>query len=331
MKPSEQTTAAALPSLKPSNPRRDAFEVGLTRVLAAPMERASWSGCRHTGAWLGLLIFHALGSRRDMGIANIRIALPHISQRRAYQILRRSMQNMGMLLCEFLHLKVATPQEISAYAEIEGYEHIEQGFARGRGVLLLTAHFGNWEVMGARAVQSFPMTVMIRPTSNAGFQSYIEGIRRHVGIKMISKHATARTSLKVLRANEALAIFPDQYDTSEELLLPFFGRPTRFISSFSRLTLMAQAPLVPGYGVRRIPWLADGRIRIQVKPGLYLHEGNYATREDAVVAGTRWAIQQLEELLRQYPEQWLWIHRRWRDGDIADALRTLSGSDGLDL
>lgn len=322
MKTSEETTPGAdvLPSMQPPNPRWDAFEMGLTRVLAAPMERASWAGCRHTGAWLGLLIFNALGRRRDLGITNIRIAFPHISERRAYQILRRSMQNMAMLLCEFLHLKVATPQEISAYAEFEGYEHIEQGFARGHGVLLLTAHFGNWEVMGARAVQSFPMTVMIRPTSNVGFQSYIEGIRRHVGIKMISKHSTARTSLKVLRANESLAIFPDQYDTQEELLLPFFGRPTRFISSFARLALMAQAPLVPGYGVRRTPWLADGRIRIQINPGLYLHEGNYATREDAVVAGTQWAIGQLEELLRQYPEQWLWIHRRWREADWATSL-----------
>jgi KDO2-lipid IV(A) lauroyltransferase len=184
-------------------------------------------------------------------------------------------------------------------------------------VLLLTAHLGNWEVMGARAAQDFPLTVVARPSSNSGIQRHIAEVRRAAGIDVISKFDTGRTSLQVLRANGALGILPDQYAWPDGPLMPMFGHLTRFITSPARLALLAHAPIVPGFGVRRTPWLADGRIMASVWPAFYVTPAcRHASREAAVHEATRCVIAQIEAIVRRHPDQWLWMHRRWRAEDM---------------
>ena len=206
----------------------------------------------------------------------------------------------------------------------------------------MTAHFGNWEVMGARAVQEFPLAVVVGPTSNSSFEGYIEALRCKVGIKMISKFETAQASLQVLRANEALGIFPDQHTGRHGVMVPLFGHPTRFVSSLARLALVSRAPVVPSFGVRRTPWLADGRIIATMSPGFYVRlqcgerwasgtgrENRHpAAREAAVVEGTRRVICEIENIVRRHPDQWLWMHRRWRPEDTVQA-RTGIEDDGI--
>lgn len=297
---------------------RAPIEARLMRVIGGAMERSSWSGCRRTGAWIGLAFFRAAQSRRHIAVANVRLAFPHLSEAAARQIARRSAQNFAMTFCEFLHLRVATPQEVRDYSWIEGGEHIEAALARGRGAVLLTGHLGNWEVMGARVAQQFPLTAMSRATSNRGVQQHLAEIRHVVGMNIISKFDTARTSLKTLRANGALAIFADQHGGRESPLLPMFGHDTRVVTALARLALMSGAPIVAGFGVRRTPWLQDGRIVARAGPSLdvRVEDGfssrDHAARERAVLEATRWTVEQTENVVRRNPDQWLWMHRRWR-------------------
>jgi KDO2-lipid IV(A) lauroyltransferase len=303
---------------------RDTIETPLMSSFGAAMERMSWRGCRVTGAWLGLLFFNGVRRRREIAIGNVRLAFPQLSEAAARQIARRSAQNAAMTLCEFLHSRVASPAEIRQYADIDGIEHIEHGLERGKGVILLTAHLGNWELMGARAAQDFPLTVVARPNSNSGVQRYIDSVRHAAGVGVVSKFDTGRGALGALRANGTLGILPDQHGGAEGLLLPFFGQPTRFVSSVARLAILARAPVVPAFGVRRMPWLADGRIVARVSPGMDLHSnarGAREVRERAVGEGTRLVIAQLEHIIRDVPDQWLWMHRRWRREDGADCSR----------
>jgi len=316
---------------KPKPAKRPAWhepaEVPLVNAMARTMQGMSWSGCRLTGAWLGLFFFNAIKRRREIAISNVRRAFPGISEAAAAQIARRSAQNAMMTMCEFFHMPAATTREIHEYVDVEGFEHLENAMGQGRGALLLTAHLGNWELMGARAGGVFPLTVVARPNSNSGVQQYIDDTRLGVGIKVISKFDTGRAAIGVLRQKNTLAILPDQHAGPDGVLLPFFGHRTRFISSLARLALLSNAPIIPAFGVRRKPWLANGRIVAKISPELVIDRGRDQPpagnsslekslwRDALVLDGTRQVIAKLEETITSYPDQWLWMPRRWRPED----------------
>ncbi len=285
------------------------------RVFGNTMERASWATCRHTGAWLGLMFWHAARKRQEIAARNVRLAFPNLSNAACRRIARRAAQNSIMTFCEFLHMNAASPQEMADYCDIEGFEHIQKALDGGRGALLVTAHFGNWEVMGSRVGQKIPMTVIARPRSNRGVDAHIEEVRRESGMSVISKYDSAREILGVLRKNGALGILPDQYAGENGLLLPLFGHLTRFEPAPARLALMGKAPIVPSFGIRREPWLADGRIVATMTGIHHLNGKDYDSREEATLAGTRLIIDELEKIVRAHPAQWLWMHRRWREED----------------
>lgn len=298
---------------------RETLEVRALRGVAGSMERASWRTCRHTGAWLGLMFYHALKKRRGIAIDNIRQALG-VSEAEAQRLTRRSFQNFAMTFCEFMHLRAATAEDVRAYCDIENIEHIHAAREAGRGVILLTAHLGNWEVMGSRAAQDIPLTVVARPTGNSGIEAHIASVRRAAGFDVISKYEPGRAALQVLKANGTLGILPDQHAGSDGLLLPFFGRPTRVVPAVARLAMLSGAAVVPAFGVRRTPWLRDGRIIAKLAPAWHVPKVDRTERDAAVLEGTKRMIHELETIIRAHPDQWLWVHRRWRAAEIAAAV-----------
>lgn len=293
---------------------RNLLETLAISAVGRACQTMSFDSCRYVGGWLGLLMFGALGKRQNVAVRNIRLALG-VSPARAHQLARRSALNFGMTFAEFLHLPNATEAEIRERAYINGLEHVWKALEPGRGAILLTAHLGNWELMGARAALEFPLSVVARPTSNAGVQRKIDESRRAANIGVISKYDSGRATLNVLRRNETLGILPDQHAGAEGALLPFFGQPTRVWTALARLAMLSGASVVPGFGVRRRPFLADGRIEARVSPSWTVPKS--ANREEAILDGTRRMIGELESIMRAEPDQWLWLHRRWRERDGA--------------
>lgn len=297
---------------------RHALERRLIARLGRSMERAPLSTCRWVGSLFGMAFFAGFRRRREIAMSNLRLVYPGWSDAEVRRIARRSAQNFGMSFCEFLHLGAASPREIAAYCQWEGLEHIEAGFERGHGVVLPTAHFGAWEVMGARAAQDFALTVVVRLTSNDALREHIEGVRQKINVGMIHKNLPARASMKLLHANESVAIFADQHAGEHGLLLPMLGHLTRFHHAPARLALVTGALMVPTFGVRRTPWLSDGRVVIRANPGLLL-QSKSQTRDEAVLQGTRYVMERTEAAICQHPDQWLWMHRRWRRADLPNA------------
>ena len=293
---------------------RNFIETAAMGAIGRACESLSFDACRYVGAWLGLGIYAALGKRRGVAINNVRLALG-VSPARANQISRRAVMNFGMTLTEFMHLRVATAAEVRAYSWIEGLEHVESARAAGKGAILLTGHLGNWEVMGARAAQEFPLTVVARPTGNAGVQRHIDAVRAAGGLGVISKYDNGRASLRVLKNNETLGILPDQHAGKDGELLPMFGQSTRVWGAIARLAMMSGARVVPAFGVRKTPFLADGRIVAKVSPGWNVPKSG--DRNAAVTQGARRTVDELEKIIRAHPDQWLWLHRRWREIDGA--------------
>jgi KDO2-lipid IV(A) lauroyltransferase len=311
---------------------REGLETRAMRLIGGTMERASWDTCRRTGAWMGLVLFHALKQRKAVAVDNIGLAFPDISEAAARQMARRSAQNFAMTFCEFLHMRTASPESIRAYCDVQGLEHIERAREDGKGVIISTAHLGNWEIMGARAVQEFPLTVVARPTGNEGVEAHISAVRRAAGIDFISKYDTGRASLTVLRQNKALGILPDQHAGSDALLLPFFGHHTRMVSAVARLALLSGAHVAPCFAARRTPWLADGRIVAKAEPTWTMPRTSREGREQAIEEGTKRTIADLEAGIRAHPEQWMWMHRRWRDKDKIAYQKSLEeNADAEDL
>ncbi len=294
---------------------RNSWETRAAQLVGGAMQNASWTACRRTGWWMGLALFKALKKRRAIAIANVQRAFPHMTEAAARQVARRGVQNSAMMLFEFMRMATATPQEVREYADIDGIEHIRAGLEPGRGVLMLSAHLGNWELMGARGAQEFPVVVVARPSSNQGIQEQIVRVRSAAGIEVISKHDTGRAAIDVLKKNHVLAILADQHAGPDGLLLPFFAHPTRMFSSVARIAMLSGAPIVPAFAVRQRPWLSDGRIVARVSPGYYV-ENDRKRREELVLEGTKRMVTELETIISRHPDQWLWLHRRWRDEDM---------------
>ncbi len=292
---------------------RKRAETRLIRRLGRSLERAPWATCRRVGSVFGLAFYYGQSSRRAIATANLRLIFPDWPENEITRVARRSAQNFGMSFCEFLHMGSASAREIRDYSDWDGLEHITDEFAGGHGVLLPTAHFGAWEVMGARAAQDFGLTVVVRLTSNQALRAHIERVRAKIGVEMIHKDEPARVSMKVLRQNRSIAIFADQHAGAHGLLLPVFDHLTRVHASPARLAIATRAPIIPTFGVRRTPWLGDGRVLITASPALHLDKN--APREAEVVRGTNYVTARTEAIIRAHPDQWLWMHRRWRERD----------------
>lgn len=297
--------------------KRAGIEKHVIAGLGKTLERAPWSTCRRVGSVFGLAFYYGQSSRRAIAQSNLRLVFPDLPEREVQRLARRSAQNFGMSFCEFLHMRTASKAEIESYCQWDGLERIQNEFSGGRGVLLPTAHFGAWEVMGARAAQDFPLTVVVRLTSNQTLRAHIERVRAAIHVGMIHKDEPARASMKILHANQSLAIFADQHAGADGLLLPVFGIPTRVHSSPARLALATRAPIVPTFGVRRTPWLGDGRVVITASPALHLDRNG--DREGEVLRGTNYVTARTEAIIRAHPDQWLWMHRRWRAADAKAA------------
>ena len=121
--------------------------------------------------------------------------------------------------------------------------------------------------------------------------------------------------MQALKANRTLGILPDQHAGADGVLLPFFGRTTRVIPAVARLAMLSGAPVAPCFATRRTPWLRDGRILTKIEPVWHVEKPDRSERDAAVIAGTRRMISELEMAIRDSPDQWMWVHRRWRDNE----------------
>jgi Kdo2-lipid IVA lauroyltransferase/acyltransferase len=301
--------------MKIAKEKLHSIEARLMHSFGGICERGSWAQCRYLGAWLGLLFYGALPKRRRISQANLHLAFPHLPAGKVKYYARRASQNAAITFCEFLHMKTAKASDLREYSWIEGQEHLEAAFCRGNGAILLTAHLGNWEVMGARAALDIPLSVIARPRSNPALQEHIDSIRSRHNVHAISRFDTGRETLRRLRANEALGILPDQYER-DGTLVTFFQHPTRVTTALARLAMISGATVVPAFGIRQEPWLSKGQIVARLAPGFTIEKSN--DREKAALRGTHEVLSELERVMTAHPDQWMWMHHRWRHCDGVD-------------
>ncbi len=258
---------------------------------------------------LARLGFHLARRQRRAGFRNLRIAFPLLGEREREQILRKSFQNLGRLLVEFTHFPELNNANISQYVVHDGLENYLEGLRRGRGVIFMTAHFGAWEMSSfAHALHGYPLKFIVRPIDNPRVEQLISRYRTLSGNVPIQRKQAARDILRALRQNEAVGILFDQNTTrSEGVFADFFGIPAATTPSIALFAIRAGAAVIPGFLI----WDESlGKHRLRLDPPVELIDTGDLAHD--VLENTKRFNQILENYIREYPDHWLWIHRRWK-------------------
>lgn len=262
------------------------------------------------GRRIGRLLYRLEWRRRRRAIDNLELAFPEWSPADRRHVAKKTFEHFGMVFADFLRTPLRTTQEVLESVEVTGQEHFEQGFAKGKGIIACTAHFGNWERFGHWLISTGRMiTVVARDANQDGVQSRVSRIRSLTGMRVLSRGDSTRDILKCLRNNEIIGILPDQ--NADETYVPFFGRQAGTVLGPAVLHMRTKAPLLPAYCVR----LGPGKYRVICLPPID-PEGE-ETDPNKLTAQINAA---LESVIREYPEQWLWLHDRWRSARRAGLL-----------
>jgi Kdo2-lipid IVA lauroyltransferase/acyltransferase len=211
--------------------------------------------------------------------------------------------SIARLLATFARLPRLTPQNISSLIRYDGLENFTTALARGHGVLVATAHLGNWELSAfSHAWMTAPMHIVVRPIDNPRIDALVERYRGLSGNHIIEKKDAARGILKALRSGDSVGILIDQNTTLDQgVFIDFFGKKACAGTAFAKLAHHSGAAVVPGFAL----WShEEQRYILRFYPEIPM-TGDVA--ED-----TQRIHSQLESVIRQYPDQWLWIHRRWK-------------------
>lgn len=281
------------------------LETLLVRGLAAGLGNLSWPRALRAGASLGEAA-RRIGVRRRVAEANLRLAFPELSDAERAAILARHYRELGRVASEYPRLGTLTRAGAGeVVAEVSGTEHLENVRAAGRGAILLTGHFGNFELLGAWLGKLHPVDFVVKPLSNPGVESLIAGWRAAAGVGTIPLGASLRRVFMALRHNRWVAMLADQDARARGHFVPFFGRLTSTPAGPAELSLRTGAPIVMGFGSRD----PDGRHRLEIPAPLVAED---AQAPGAALDLTARHTAALERAVCGHPEAWFWLHRRWK-------------------
>lgn len=253
--------------------------------------------------------FYALLPRlRKTAEINLRIAFPEWDDGKRKAVIRGMLRNLGWMAAEFARFPKYTEQTIERVIVLDGHENFLEGQRRGKGVLYLTGHIGAWELSSfAHAIYGYPLHYMARPIENRRIDALVNRYRCLSGNQPIFKNESARVTLKVLKEAGTIGILADQNTMPQEaVFVDFFGKPASTTTGIARLALHTDAAVVPGYAV----WDQGlGKYRLCFEPPVELVRTGDAERD--ILENTRKFTKVLEDIIRKYPEQWIWVHGRW--------------------
>jgi len=280
-------------------------ETLLVRALAAGVRAMPWRASLAFGAGLGDLA-RGLGVRREVALDNLACAFPERGDAERQAILAEHYRELGRVCCEYARLpELAHAPGDEVVAAARGLDHLEAARAQGRGVILLTGHYGNFELLGAWLARRYPLDIVVQELANPGVDAILARARRDAGVGLIPRGAGVRRVFHALRENRCVALVADQDARRSGVFVPFFGRCCSTPAGPAELALRTGAPLVMGFALRR----PDGRHELELLPPLAMPDTHDRA---AVIALTAAHTAVLEEWVRRRPATWFWLHRRWK-------------------
>ncbi|MGE5345422.1 MAG: lysophospholipid acyltransferase family protein [Acidithiobacillales bacterium] len=287
---------------------RNRLEAGAVHLLLAAARRATPEKAEAVGRTLGRLYRALDGRRRKLALQNLALAYPEKGQDEIEALSVAVFEHFGGMAADVLH---AFDEPIDAFLSriaIEGIEYPRAALASGRGFFFLTPHLGSWEYAAlATAAHGFPVSVVGRPLDNPLLDRLVQRLRTRSGNAVIPKADAARPILKLLREGGTIGILADQRARKPDaVIVPFFGRPAATTSSLARLVDRTEALVVLAACIR----IAPARYRLRFEPPIDVRTLAPDEREPGPL--TARFNREMERLIREHPEQWLWLHNRWR-------------------
>ena len=263
------------------------------------------------GRSMGKLAYSLAGNLRKTGAINLRLAFPEKTEEERQALLRECFDNLGRQLGFFSQFATRSLDELKSMIEPHGLEHLEAAKANlnGGGLILFTAHLGAWELTSfGPALFGHPFSFLVRRIDNPKIENLIDGVRIRFGNQTIDKLSAARSMVKILRSQGVLGLLPDLNTLdSEAIFVDFFGVPAATNFIMAKLALRTKSPIIPIFA----PWDEEkGKYLLLVGPPVSFEPtGN---EDEDVRALTATLSQFIENQIRRYPGQWLWIHKRWK-------------------
>ncbi len=259
------------------------------------------------GDIMGDTLFRCSARYRQVALKNLRWAFrEEWTEDQIHRAARETFRNFGRSAVEFLRMPVMSDDEVRRKTEYDGKEHLLDALALGKGVLLATAHFGNWEIMGARfALDGYTLHVVSRDADDEGVNRLTNRIREKRGYHVLSRDKSVKPILAALRRNEFIGILNDQNYTTG-IFVPFFGKLAATATGTATLARSTGAPVLPCYSIRQ----PDNTHRLLIRPPLPFERSE--DKEADLAQFTARITADIEEMVRLYPTQWMWIHDRWK-------------------
>jgi len=295
---------------------KERFEYWLVLAVARTLGSLPRSLARLLVRILTWSCYLGLGRLRRVGRRNLELALPGLSATARNEILRHVFRNLGWQLVEFCRLPRYTAANICDWIRTEGLDHYLAAKAKGRGVLVLTGHLGAWELSSFyHSLMGHPMGMVIRRLDNRLLDDYVNRIRCLHGNKVLHKDDFARGLLHAMHAGETVGILMDTNMTPPQgVFVRFFGITACTASGLARVALKTSAAVVPGF----LLWEpAERKYVLHFGPELEFRRD--VDHEAEILTATQQCNDVLEAWIRRYPDQWLWIHRRWKTRPAGDA------------
>jgi KDO2-lipid IV(A) lauroyltransferase len=277
--------------------------VKLLGALPRPMARSLAGGTTR-------LLLALMPKLRKTAQFNLQLAFPDWTEGQRHAVSKKMARNLGWMAVEFARLPRYTQGNIDKVVVLDGHENFLAGQSRGKGVIYLTGHIGAWELSSyAHALYGFPLHYMARPLDNKPLDALVNAYRGLSGNKPIYKNEAARVMLKVLKEAGTVGILADQNTMlSEGVFVDFFGTPACTTTGIARVALHTDAAVVPGYAF----WDENLRkYRLRFEPPVELVRTGDLDQD--IAANTQQFAKVIEQIIRTYPDQWVWIHARWKN------------------
>lgn len=254
------------------------------------------------GRRLGSLLWLSK-KHRNRALANLKLAFPELTDEQRLDITKRCFQHFGMLATDFFRTPYRSQDEFTKDVVYEGLEHLDKALAKDEGIVIVTGHLGNWERAGAMAFHRGFELYAVQRDANSGFVNrWMTEQRKKSGLNILSRGNAIRSILKLLHEKKAVTMLVDQ--NCSEVFVPFFGLPTGTVTGPALIHLRTGAPLIPAFCMKTGPNSFKAHIYPELTPD--------PAYEDPRVGLTAAMNAALEDIIRKYPEQWLWFHDRWK-------------------
>jgi Kdo2-lipid IVA lauroyltransferase/acyltransferase len=264
---------------------------------------------RGVGVSLAQLIYLLHGKLRRVGMRNLQLAFPEMTPRDRRKLVRKVFTSLGRQFAEVCLFPRYTAENVSDAVIYDGFENFDRASQRGKGVLFLTGHLGGWELSAfAHSLYGHPLYFVMRPLDNPYLDALVRRYRTMHGNTPILKDDPARELLRAMKQGSTVGILMDtNMIPPEGIFVDFFGMPACTASGLARIALRTNAAVVPGFTLWD-PVLRKYRLRFD--PAVHLvRTGN---NEEDIRANTQLFTKVIEDFVRRYPDQWLWVHRRWK-------------------